>query len=93
LTDYIRRFVEVCRAHVQAIMGYAPPPLAQPLYFFRPADSGVLAEVAGERLDDDLGWGKVTPSVVLHQVPGDHFSMLVGENANCLAERLAVCLD
>jgi acyl transferase domain-containing protein/thioesterase domain-containing protein/acyl carrier protein len=92
-TEYIRRFIEVCRAHVQAIMNYVPPPIGQPLHLFRPAETGVLTEATGQSLANDLGWGTIVSEVVLHLVPGDHFSMLTGDNARRLAAALAECLE
>lgn len=92
--DHLRRLIDVCRANVRAIMDYSLVGFKQTVYFFRPAETSVLAEAAGQDLDADLGWGTVPGLELLHEVvPGDHFSMMTGENARQLAERLVRCLQ
>jgi myxalamid-type polyketide synthase MxaB len=90
--DYIRRFVEVCRAHVQAIMDYRVMPIGISIELVRPTETGVLAEASGKDLAHDLGWGGVASKLTLHSVPGDHFTMLAGENASRLADVVMECV-
>ena len=91
--DHIGRLIEVCKAHVRLTLAYAPPPFEQPLLFFRPAEKGVLAEATGQTLTSHLGWGHVAGKLTLVEMPGDHFSMMIGDNARRLAKRLTESLE
>ncbi|MFZ5828642.1 MAG: SDR family NAD(P)-dependent oxidoreductase, partial [Planctomycetota bacterium] len=82
-TDQLRRILDVCRENVRLLMTYKPLPLSAPLYLFRPDDTEVLAEASGQSLDEDLGWEKTigfSPHMI--HVPGNHFSMMTGENVS-----------
>jgi thioesterase domain-containing protein len=92
-TDYIRRFIEVCRAHVLAIRSYELVPLKQAMHLFRPTEAGVLTEATGQELTSDLGWGAVARQVILHVTSGDHFTMLIGDNGRRLGQAVAECLE
>ena len=47
-----------------------------------------------ERFDYELGWGRLASGgVEVHDVPGDHHSMVAEPNIRVLAERFAVCLE
>ena len=93
-TDHIRRLIDVCRAHSRAIMDYQPPKLAQEVHIFRPAETSVLMEASGQHISADLGWTPfVTERLNFFQVPGDHFSMMTGDNAACLAHLIRECLE
>jgi thioesterase domain-containing protein len=92
-TDHIRQLIDVCKTHVRIVMNYTPIPFPQHLYIFRPADTTALAEASGQSLEKDLGWGSVVGGqLTLREVPGNHFTMMTGENANGLAEVLSDCL-
>jgi len=91
--EHLRRLVDVCRAHVQAIMEYHLEPLAQPVHFFRPVEAGMLSEASGQTLDKDLGWRPYMAQLNFHEVPGDHFSMMSGENGRILAERIEKIIE
>jgi myxalamid-type polyketide synthase MxaB len=92
-TDHIRRLIEVCKIHVRLVMDYTPPPLEQPLHIFRPADTTTLVEASGKSQEVDLGWGRVVGEhMTLHEVPGNHFTMMTGENVRQLSELLRDCL-
>ncbi|MGA2031843.1 MAG: SDR family NAD(P)-dependent oxidoreductase, partial [Thermoguttaceae bacterium] len=49
--DFLRRTIDVCRAHVQAVMEYVPPTLDQTLHVFRPQETEVLAEASGQFIE------------------------------------------
>jgi thioesterase domain-containing protein/acyl carrier protein len=92
---FIRRLVNVGKANVQVIQGYAPRPIHAPVQLFVPKTKGGLAEVSGRALPDanDLGWSsEVGQAVEVHELPGDHFTMMVGEGAARLARQLAALL-
>ncbi|OHB69486.1 MAG: hypothetical protein A2V70_10225 [Planctomycetes bacterium RBG_13_63_9] len=92
--DHIRRLIEVCKTHVRIVMDYTPVPFQQHLHIFRPMDTSALSEASGQSVDQDLGWGSVVgQNLTLREVPGNHFSMMTGENADQLAELLANCLQ
>lgn len=92
-TDHIRRLIEVCRAHSQAIMNYQPPQLAQEVHIFRPTELSVLMEASGQHIAHDLGWDQfITVPFKFYQVPGDHFTMMTGDNASRLAQLIGECL-
>jgi NADPH:quinone reductase-like Zn-dependent oxidoreductase/thioesterase domain-containing protein/acyl carrier protein len=93
--SFIRRLVTVGEANVQVIQGYTPRPIHAPVQLFVPKTKGGLAEVSGRELPDanDLGWsGEVGQTVEVHELPGDHFTMMVGEGAAQLARKLAALL-
>jgi NADPH:quinone reductase-like Zn-dependent oxidoreductase/thioesterase domain-containing protein/acyl carrier protein len=89
--EFIRRLVHVGKANVSVIQDYLPGPLAAPVYLFVPKTKGGLAEVAGRDLieDQDHGWStEIGQSIELHEVPGDHFTMMLGEGAAQLARHI-----
>jgi myxalamid-type polyketide synthase MxaB len=93
-TDHIRRLIDVCRAHSKAIIDYTPPMLAQELHIVRPEKISVLAEASGQEVAANLGWDEYTKSRMnFYNVPGDHFSMMTGENAESLARLVEKCLQ
>jgi myxalamid-type polyketide synthase MxaB len=91
--EQVRRLVDVCKAHVRAVMQYAPPAYDQALHMFRPMNTDTLVEASGRKLDETLGWGEtLQKGMVTHQMPGDHFSMMTGGNVARVAEALLECL-
>jgi len=89
--EFIRRLIQVGKANVHVIQGYAPAPIAAPVHLFLPQISGGLAEVSGREYDEggDHGWSEdVGQSLDLHQVPGNHFTMMSKEGASQIAKQL-----
>jgi thioesterase domain-containing protein len=87
----IRRLVHVGESNVRTIQGYEPASVSAPVHLFIPQITGGLAEVSGRDMpdDEDHGWStQLGQSVELHQLPGDHFSMMIGEGATQLANQL-----
>lgn len=85
--DDLQRRVALCKSHVLAASGYHPPSLQQPVTLIRPRHSGVLAMATGKQLSDDLGWAPLLGDHLrIYRSPGDHFSMLTGNNARQLAD-------
>ena len=84
--------MHVGESNVRVIQGYEPASLAAPVYLFVPAIKGGLAEVSGRDMpnNEDHGWStQVGQPIDLHLLPGDHFTMMVGEGAAQLASQLA----
>jgi acyl transferase domain-containing protein/NADPH:quinone reductase-like Zn-dependent oxidoreductase/thioesterase domain-containing protein/nucleoside-diphosphate-sugar epimerase len=89
--EFIRRLVRVGEANVRVIQSYEPDSLAAPVHLFVPHIKGGLAEVSGREMpeDEDHGWStQLGQPVELHQLPGDHFTMMLGEGAAQLARQL-----
>ena len=91
--DHIRRLIDVCRAHSRAIMDYKPPKSGHEVHIFRPGDVSVLMEASSQKLTADLGWNQyLTNRFNFYQIPGDHFSMMTGDNAARLARLINECI-
>lgn len=91
--EYIKRIVQVGEANVRALQSYAPAALngTARVFLFLPHTKGELSTVAGQEVneDGDLGWSaEVGQELEIHEVPGDHFSMMFGEGAQHLAGHL-----
>jgi len=88
--DYVHRLVEVCKLHVRMIMQYKPAAIEQPVHGFRPSRRGALAEAAGRDLSAHRNWDRIVGDRwTLCESPGDHFTMMTGENARRLAQLVA----
>jgi myxalamid-type polyketide synthase MxaB len=91
--DHLRRLVEVCRTHVRIVQDYQPRSIRRTVQMFRPAIRGVLSEASGRVLDEHLGWGELLGSyLVREKALGDHFSMMIGDNARRLAKSVVAKL-
>ena len=47
----------------------------------------MLSEATSQSYADDLGWS-AHAELLVHQVPGHHFTMMTGDNSNILAEMI-----
>ena len=91
--DDLGRQIAVCREHVRILMQYKPAPSSFPVQLLYPADTSVLAEASRRRLTKDLGWREIlSDGLSLREVPGHHFSMMLGENAAALGNLLEECI-
>jgi amino acid adenylation domain-containing protein len=81
----VRRHYTLYRAGRWAVAGAKPLRLAQTVHLFRSAARGDSAFV---REDPTMGWGAESAHVEIYVIPGNHQSMLHGEGAEVLAERL-----
>jgi thioesterase domain-containing protein len=93
--EFIRRLVRVGEANVRVIQDYQPGPIAAPVHLFVPQVKGGLAEVSGTVMpaDEDHGWSAaIRQRLTLHEVAGDHFSMMLEASAANLADELTVLL-
>ncbi|MBN8231299.1 alpha/beta fold hydrolase [Corallococcus macrosporus] len=83
-----RRFLRVWDANIQALLRYPMPPFeGGTIQFFRAA---TVVEPLPEHLG--LEWLKTGAVVRVETVPGDHNSMLTGENAAALGAKLAALI-
>jgi NADPH:quinone reductase-like Zn-dependent oxidoreductase/thioesterase domain-containing protein/acyl carrier protein len=90
--SFIRRLVHVGEANVRVIQSYQPRPLQTPVQLFVPFNRSGLAEVSGRELSThaDNGWSEeVGQAVELHHLPGDHFTMMLGDGAARIADSLS----
>jgi myxalamid-type polyketide synthase MxaB len=89
--EFIRRLVRVGKANVRVIQSYEPDALIAPVHLFVPQVKGGLAEVSGREMPavEDHGWStQLGQQVEMHEVPGDHFTMMLGSAAAELARQL-----
>jgi myxalamid-type polyketide synthase MxaB len=92
--DYMHRLIEVSRSHARMIKQYRVEALDQTVHLVRPTSPEVLGRMVGQTLPQELGWGPILGDrLQLHESPGDHFSMILGENAARLASLLAALID
>ncbi|HEV7509456.1 MAG TPA: thioesterase domain-containing protein [Thermoanaerobaculia bacterium] len=85
----LRRLLRVYKTNVRSYRTYRPRPFPGTVTLFR-------AEAAGfdPELGTDLGWGGHTPlPVAVHEVPGDHITLLAEPNVAVLAGRLRAGLN
>jgi acyl transferase domain-containing protein/thioesterase domain-containing protein/acyl carrier protein len=90
--EFIRRLVRAGEANVRVLQGYTPNALARPVRMFVPTDKSALEGLTGGAVadDDDRGWSsRVGQAVELQEVPGDHFTMMLGEGAAIIAGQLS----
>ncbi|MFP2923715.1 alpha/beta fold hydrolase [Pyxidicoccus sp. 3LG] len=76
----------VFESHRKALARYVPKPLAVPLTLLR--------AVASRPGQEDRGWSTLTSSgLALHEVPGNHYTLLRSPHVETLARTLRECLD
>lgn len=81
---HLKRLIDVCRWHVQFLQTYSPTELSHVAHLIRPEDTSILSEAARLEHSDDFGWNKLV-NLKLHRVPGHHFTMMTGKNAEGIA--------
>ncbi len=85
----LRRLLRVYKTNVRSYRTYQPRPFPGTVTLFR-------AEAAGfdPSLGTDLGWSAHSPlPVAVHEVPGDHITLLAEPNVAVLAGRLRAGLN
>jgi thioesterase domain-containing protein len=90
------RLVAVMKANLEAMVRYRVAPPSGPLHLFRAADplAGVLAGQFDYHASPDLGWGAASGArVQVHEVPGNHFSMMGEPHVRALADALSLALS
>jgi thioesterase domain-containing protein len=53
----------------------------------------LVQQLGIEREDATFGWGKMAPSVEIHDIPGNHFSLIRQPHVAVLAEKLRACIS
>ncbi|MCH2094784.1 MAG: SDR family NAD(P)-dependent oxidoreductase [Rhodobacteraceae bacterium] len=83
---------EIEAAFLGAVAQYNVRPWQGRLHLFRPPQVGHWVVSAGQKVDsqraylfDDNDWGQHVPGVQVHEVPGDHDSMVLEPNVRVLA--------
>jgi len=75
--------------HVFARANYTPRSYPGRVTLFRAS-----IRPKSERFDHEMGWGKLArDGVEVHEVPGDHHTMIVEPNVQVLAASLSACLQ
>jgi len=81
----LRALLKVARTNTLAVINYVPRPYPGPIT--------VLRGHGLEGADPSLGWSRyVSGPVAIHEVPGDHFSVMAEPHVRVLAERLQALL-
>jgi thioesterase domain-containing protein len=88
LSDLSRRF-QVFKTNVRAMLDYVPQVYAGRVALFK------AGEDSREGRDPSYGWSSwlATAALEVHNVPGDHFTMVRRPHVETLAARLNACLD
>jgi thioesterase domain-containing protein len=89
--EFIRRLVHVGEANVRVLQSFEPSPISTPIRLIVPTDQTALAGLSrqAQPSDEDRGWSsRIGQTVELLHVPGDHFTMMVGESAAIIAREL-----
>ncbi len=85
----IRRLFHVFKTNTYAKRSYVPRTYPGRVTLFKASDRS-LKDVE----NPTLGWDKVAASGVdIHQVPGNHYTLIRNPHVQVLAEQLRVCLD
>jgi len=82
----VRRIFAVHRGNSRALRGYAASSYTGRLTLFRAAGRGNPADLT-------RGWDALAPAVEVHEVPGDHFTLVREPHVGGLAARLRACLE
>jgi len=87
-------------AFIAAVEGYQPRAWDGPLTLFRPPQVGHWQVSQGRMVDSqraylmhDNDWGQYVPGVEVHEVPGDHDSMVLEPNVRVLAARMKTAIE
>ena len=91
---------EIEAAFYRAIATYAPRPWLGRLVLYRPALVGKWTVSGGQLVNSersyvthDNDWGLFVPHVEVHEVPGDHDSMVLEPNVRVLAGLMRDCIE
>jgi amino acid adenylation domain-containing protein len=85
--SYLRQFLAIYKAHMQASQSYDPRPYPGPVTIFRTNERGVDND-----LDSD--WETLAPGgFKIYKIQGDHLSMIRAPHVQTLANQLIDCLD
>ncbi|ETX30429.1 type I polyketide synthase [Roseivivax isoporae] len=90
---------EIEAAFLGAVAAYRVAPWGGRLVLFRPPQQAQWRVAGGRTVDSqrayllpDNGWGAFVPGVEVHEVPGDHDSMVLEPNVRVLAQKMRAVL-
>lgn len=84
----IRSLLPIVYANSQAAYRYVPQPYSGRITLFKAAEQPDATEQ-----DQKLGWNALASEIELHQVPGNHLSLLRQPHVQILAQQLRQCLE
>jgi thioesterase domain-containing protein/NADP-dependent 3-hydroxy acid dehydrogenase YdfG/acyl carrier protein len=90
--SFIKRLIAVGKANVRVIQSYSPKAIEAPTIQFVPRVRTGLAEVSGRDVSSqsDNGWSaEIGQAPQVYGVPGDHFTMMLGDSAAEVAEEIS----
>ncbi|MBE9159372.1 amino acid adenylation domain-containing protein [Nodosilinea sp. LEGE 06152] len=79
----INAMLPIVYAHSQATHDYVPRPYSHAIALFKAADQS-----DANRHDETLGWSELVKNIELHEVPGNHLSLLKQPHVQVLAQQL-----
>ncbi len=84
----IRPILRVCLANLKALRHYAPQPYSHRITFFQTGHSSRT-----DKHDQTRGWSNLaTGEIAVHQVPGNHISVMRRPHVQVLANAVSACL-
>lgn len=86
--EWFQGYFNVYRANRRAVADYEPQPYPGRITLLRATE-----QLAHNADDPALGWGELTASTEIYEVPGNHYTITTEPNVKALAERLKACLD
>ncbi|MBD1869937.1 amino acid adenylation domain-containing protein [Cyanobacteria bacterium FACHB-471] len=84
----IQSLLPIVYANSQAAYRYVPKPYPNRITLFR-----AVEQPDAIRDEPSLGWNALTSDIQLHQVPGNHLSLLKQPHVQTLAQQLGQCLS
>jgi len=75
--------------YTKAVNCFVPAPYDGKVFLFR--ETELPPELTW--MESDLGWGKITESLSIQNIPGGHFTITEHSNIKIFAAQLKVCLD
>lgn len=84
----IRRLLEVFKSNRQALQAYAPRRYPNKIVLLRAA-----ARNDRTSNDSNLGWARFAEQLEIHDIPGDHYSIIANPHVQFLAEQIRAHID
>jgi thioesterase domain-containing protein len=93
--ELLRNIFRVVEANAAASRVYTPRSYPGKITLFRAAElhSGANQGFAAIFPENDLGWRRLAADVTVHELPGDHFSIMAPPIVAALANKLQQALD
>ncbi|WOD37580.1 non-ribosomal peptide synthetase [Nodosilinea sp. E11] len=79
----INAMLPIVYANSQATQNYVPQPYSHAIALFKAAEQS-----DANRQDETLGWSELVKNIQLHEVPGNHLSLLKQPHVQVLAQQL-----